>query len=209
MAKAKTKKQGRVYEPRFQGDAPDPLVEGVAVSPETETDEAPSKAQGIETDANLIDIWERRMVNPDGIETPPIHLRTPGMRLRWINTSIPNRYHRAIYEQGWSPVQRTELKDEREIQGAQFTTEGYVTRGDRQAEMLMKIPEAIFKRIQQRRSELRDREYQKIRDNMAQAGAEHFGDRDGGSAGAQAGDIIANFKGSVKFGKERVTYGEE
>lgn len=166
-------------------------------------------ASPIAADSNLIDIWERRMVNPDGISAPLIHLRTPGMHLRWVNTGQTGRYQRAVYEQGWVPVSKSELADEREVRGAQYTIEGYVTRGDRQHEMLMKMPEAIFKRIQSRKAEIRHKEYQKIREQMAGAAGKHFSEKYDAQAGDAAGEIIAGFKGDIKFGTERVNFGND
>lgn len=179
------------------------------IAPETRDVKPKTATQALSKDSNLIDIWDRRMQNPDGISAPPIHLRTPGQHLRWINTRQTGRYQRATYQQGWVPVSKDELADEREIMGAQFTTEGYVTRGERQGEMLMKMPEAIFKRIQQRKGELRDKNNQQIRERMSGAASKHFSEKYDSSTGDQAAEVISQFKGNISFGKERRTYGED
>ncbi len=94
--------------------------------------------------------------------------------------------------------------DEKEIYGASFTAEGYTCRGEKQTEMLMKMPEAVFRKIQERRTELNKRSYEKLKDNMAQAGANYISDKYNASEGSKAGDLASRFVGDVKFGTERV-----
>ncbi len=164
--------------------------------------------QKLSTDGDLVDIWERRLLNPNHQESQVVRIKTPGMRLRWINLSNRGRFQRARYEQGWVPVTQTELVDEREIYGVSYTTEGYVCRGEKQGEMLMKIPQAVYRKIMERRSQLNDRSYKNLKDNIAQAGHAHMKERHGGDAGDIASDAVSNFTGSVKFGTERVSTDE-
>ena len=130
------------------------------------------------------------------------------MRIRWINLTQRGRYQRARYEQGWIPVEKRELIDEREIYGVGYTPEGYVCRGEKQQEMLMKIPQAVYRKIQQARATANQKSYEHIKENIASAGSKHFGDKYGSSAGSEAGDVMSSFRGSVKFGTERVTTDE-
>lgn len=169
------------------------------------TAKARNDLQKFSTDGDLLDIWERRILNPNHQESNPIRIKTPGMKIRWINLSNRGRFQRARYDQGWVPVQQSELEDEREIYGASFTTEGYVCRGEKQGEMLMKMPIAVYKKIQQRRGELNDLSYKKLRENMGSAGHSHFKEKYGGSAGDQAAEAASTFVGSVKFGTEKAT----
>lgn len=155
------------------------------------------------TDGDLVDIWERRLLNPDHQESLPIRIKTPGMKLRWINLSHRGRFQRARYEQGWVPVHRNELTEEREISGVSYTSEGYVCRGERQGEMLMKIPQVVWNKIQKRRSELTNLSYKKLREQMGSAGYAHFKDKYGGSAGDIAAEAAGSFVGQVKFGVEK------
>lgn len=164
--------------------------------------------QEFSTDGNLVDIWERRILNPNHHESIPIRIKTPGMKLRWINLSNKGRFQRARYEQGWVPVTKDELIDEREIFGVSYTNEQCVCRGEKQSEMLMKMPIAVYNKIQQRRAQLNTASYKKLRDNMGSAGYKHFKDKYGGSAGDQAEEAAANFVGSIKFGTERVSSDE-
>jgi hypothetical protein len=161
------------------------------------------------TDGDLVDIWERRMLNPSVKPATPIRLNTPGMHLRWINLANNGRYQRARYEEGWVPVNREELKDEREIYGVSFTTEGWVCRGEKQQEMLMKIPEAVHKKIQMAKAQEVEKSRRTIKENMQAAGAQHFGDKYNANRGEEIASSLSNFKGNVQFGTERVEPDDE
>lgn len=167
-----------------------------------------AKLQKLSTDGDLVDIWERRILNPHHSESLPIRISTPSMKLRWINLSNRGRFQRARYEQGWVPVNKSELVDEREIFGVSYTSEGYVCRGEKQTEMLMKIPMAVFKQIQKRMSDLNTQSYKKLRQNLGAAGYQHFKGKHGGSAGDIAEEAANNFTGSIKFGTEKVASDE-
>ena len=167
-----------------------------------------TKLQQVATEGDLVDIWERRILNPTQTQTLPIRVSTPGMKIRWINLANRGRFQRARYEQGWVPVHKSELVDEREIYGVSYTTEGYVCRGEKQSEMLMKIPLAVFKQIQKSMADQNVASYKKLRQNMGAAGFQHFKGKYGGSAGDQAEEAASRFTGSVKFGTERVSSDE-
>ncbi len=156
------------------------------------------------SDGDLVDIWERRMINPDQRQTKPIRVHTPGLHLRWINLSSNGRYQRARYDEGWVPVLKIELVDEREIYGVSYTTEGYVCRGEKQQEMLMKIPLAVWKKIRARKVELVRQSQQSIKERMQSAGATHFSDKYNTSVGNQVADTLGTFKGDIKFGIDQV-----
>lgn len=175
---------------------------------EAHREELAEQIDKVTPQGDLVDIWERRILNPHHQESIPIRIKTPGMRVRWINLANRNRYYRARFEQGWVPVHRTELVDDREVFGASYTADGSVCRGEKQSEMLMKIPEAVFQRIQDRKSDLARESYKKLREQMGAAGAAHFKDKLGGSAGDQAAEAAANFKGTISYGKETVTTDE-
>ena len=156
------------------------------------------------TDGDLVDIWERRMLNPSQKPSLPIRLKTPGMHIRWINLAATGRYQRARYEEGWVPVHKEELKDEREIYGVSYTTEGWVCRGEKQQEMLMKIPEAIYKKIQQAKYREVEKSRKQIKERMQASAASHFGDKYDKNRGEEIADTMSNFKGDIRFGTERV-----
>ena len=209
IAEPEPKTRGRKYGTRFV-----PKEElGTVTSDETDSD-GPTKGRRraalgrLSTDGELVDIWERRLLNPDASESTAIRIKTPNMKIRWINLSNRGRFQRARYEQGWVPVHKDELVDEREIFGVTYTAEGWVCRGEKQGEMLMKIPSAVYKKIQQRRSEINVQSYKKLKASMGSAGSQHFKEKYGGSAGDQAAEAASQFVGSVKFGTEKATTDE-
>lgn len=155
-----------------------------------------------EVDGEVIDIWQRRMKNPQMREAKPIRLKIPGMHLRWINCVNNGRYQRARFEEGWVNVQRDELVDEREIFGATFTPQGYVCRGERQAEMLMRMPEAVFKKIQEAKYEMVRKSRKNLKGAMQSAGAKHFGEKYNNNKGDEIASKLDEFKGSINFGDD-------
>jgi len=163
----------------------------------------------IQTAGDLEDIWERRMLNPEQKQSEPIRIKRPGMHLRWINLAAHGRYQRARYEEGWEPVHKDQLVDEREIYGVSYTAAGEICRGERQTEMLMWMPEAIFKKIHARKQQKVIQSQRKIKESMVNYGASEMNKR--GRPGDQAAEEImaprgtdGAFRGSVNFGTEAV-----
>lgn len=206
------------YEPvSLQPDAPEqttesPEAKGEAGRPPKGVTKERHQLSKFSTDSDVLDVWQRRLINPDGESMPTIRIKTPGMKLRWINTEQTARYSRATRFQGWVPVERDELVDEREIFGVTFTTEGYVCRGARQTGMLMKMPTSVWNAIQKKRAELNKASYQNLKAQMVSAGAQHiqekmgneFGDSVGRRAADQAAEGATHFKGNISFGEERI-----
>jgi hypothetical protein len=154
----------------------------------------------------LVEVWERRFVNPGAQPSSPIGISMPGMVVRWINTAIEGRYHRAVYEQGWQPVPVKLLQDPASIPDLFKHPHGIVCRGERGKEVLMMMPKQVFDKIQRRKAELNIKSLRNIRSEMAEAAGRQFG--------AEAGDFIhsgstgdGNIKvvGGVQFGQERVS----
>ncbi len=162
------------------------------------------------SDGDLLDIWQRRMINPTLRDEQKIRLKVPGMHLRWINLSNNGRYQRARYGEGWMPVRKVELVDEREIFGSSFTTEGYVCRGEKQSEMLMRIPEAVWKQIQSRKFAAIEKSNRNIKEQMMGSGAAHLNEKygKGGDEAAEramgARGTPGAFRGDISFGREQV-----
>ncbi len=204
------KRKGRPYKLRHLTEADAGLVstpigsgDPILATPLTEENSGSTV-----TDGDLVDIWERRLLNPQGTAAPKIRITRPGMHLRWVNLNTTGRYQRARYDQGYVPVTKNLLVDEREVYGVGYTKEEYVVRGERQREMLMMIPEAIYRQIQTRKGEMTKKTNQVIKEQLRQAGATHASDKYGGSAGDQAADAIGTFKGNIQFGTERVSSDE-
>lgn len=154
------------------------------------------------TDGDLVDVWSRRMLNPAVILNTSIQLKTPGMKIRWINLTNNGRYQRARYHEGWAPVHKDELADEREIYGVSYTAEGFVCKGEKQSEMLMKIPMAVWKKIQQAKYDQVLKSRKNIKENLQGAGAKHFSDKYNSNVGHEIASRMDAFKGDIKFGTE-------
>ena len=199
-------------EPEVEQTGESPEAKGEAGRPPKGTTKQRHALSKFSVDSDVLDVWERRMLNPNGTSTPLIHITTPGMKLRWINCEQSGRFHRARNDQGWVPVEKDELKNPREIYGVTYTTEGYVCRGPRQQEMLMKMPASVWKEIEKRRAEINKKSYQTLKAQLASGGAQRVADRVSGEHGDAAGRIAAdqaaeaamNFRGNISFGEERV-----
>lgn len=164
-----------------------------------------------------LDVLERRLVNPE-IPTsvpirlkdePPEHEDPTGARrrwyLRWINTSMPNRFHTVKTQRGYVPVLWEELQDKEQISD-RFEGAREVRRGDRGQEVLCKIPlpyylmikarerEALLKRAQSRTA---------MQDDLSTAAASRYGD--------EAAETVRGFvgEGVRELAPERETFSPE
>lgn len=152
------------------------------------------------TKGDLVEIWERRRQNPLQRGTPAVRITTPGQTLRWINRAARSgRLQEATEYQGWQPVHKTELKNERELFGVSFTVEGYVCRGEKQQECLMKMPTAVYNSFQKAKVDIIKASYKKLEQNMRQAAASQVGE--------EAAEVT-KLVGGVKFGTESTTTDE-
>lgn len=158
----------------------------------------------------LTEVWERRFNNPGMESGKSIRLKMPGMTLRWINTAIEGRHHQAVYDQGWQPVPVNVLADPASIPDLYKHPHGIVCRGERGKEVLMMMPETVYRKIQLRKAELNHRALKNIRNEVAGAAASKFGG-DAGEFIAGGGTADGNIKtvGSINFGTERVPMGGE
>jgi hypothetical protein len=96
-----------------------------------------------------ISVLERRLQNPFGDGSPQIRLKEPGWEVHVVNGALrPGRYHDVTRNKGWVPVEPDEIDGEAEDFGFDVK-EGRVVRGERGQEVLMKMPAADYKAIQQ------------------------------------------------------------
>lgn len=104
-----------------------------------------------------IKVLDRRLQNPFGMASAPIDLKEPGWVVHIIDRRLrANRYYETL-SRGWSPVHWNELKDQKQCDGFERSPEGYVVRGERQNEVLLKIPQSWWDRIVQAKSDLNTR----------------------------------------------------
>jgi hypothetical protein len=108
--------------------------------------------------------------------------------VRWVNTGIEGRWGQ-IRSKGYVPVEVSELKDAQDVSDLVKMKEDegkiYVRRGDRGAEILCKMPLALY--IYLKRAQ---RETQKVRNNSKKAMADDLAEIAGGELGDEAGQMI-------------------
>ena len=98
-----------------------------------------------------IDILERRAqgIGVHGTGSPRIDLKEPGWECRWFNSEVsPDHIWRAKNQKGWENVTPAELADPEQIGGFQTSADGFVVRGERGREVLLKMPLDYRKRIE-------------------------------------------------------------
>ena len=169
------------------------------MSKATATPATSSSAPVKKVPQDIINIWERRFINPGPTGDIPIPLKDPSFEVRWINTQQEGRFHRATREEGWVPVKPSELVDDPELLGLQ-TADDRVCRGEKNAEILMKIPAAVFDKIRHRKAQLVTESLKRTKGKVAEAIAERHGANAGdwaaGKSGA-AGRHISGLMGEV------------
>lgn len=161
-----------------------------------------------ETEGDLQDIWARRIANPDDFGTADeIHIKYSGFKLRWVNNEMAGRYQR-VRNMGYRPVEKDELVDPREIAGVSYTSElsgkAFVCRGEKQKEILMKIPKAIWQEIEKSKVAKRRESYAQLKRSIQEAGVKEHTDKYGSAKGDQAADLVSSFRGNISFGTEQV-----
>jgi hypothetical protein len=161
-------------------------------------------------DLDAIEILDRRLTNPEADQVLPIRLKDEPTEaqdphstkrrwyLRWLNTSIPNRFHTAKAGKGYTPVTWDELQD-RECVSNPFQGSDQVRRGDRGVEVLCKIPMVYYLAIKQKEREKRDRAMtpRALRDAVAREAVKQGLDPE---QNAEVGGIV----GEIREGRERL-----
>jgi|ETN02SMinimDraft_2_1059926.scaffolds.fasta_scaffold07401_2 hypothetical protein len=170
--------------------------------PSTVSDLKASAEFNPDIDPDVVAIWERRFIEPGPEPSMPIPLKDPSWTVRWINTQVEGRFHRATASQGWVPLRAEDLQGVAGNLGFVVNKEGFVCRGERQREVAMKMPTKVFKTIQRRKVEENLKTRRKIKDDMAQSAATEF-------ESSQAGDVVSGFKGTIKEGKETIALDAE
>ena len=136
----------------------DPMAEEVASLAEGEQTDEPKKKR-----FPKVDVLTRRLADPLGSATAIIRLKTPvptdvegdTWHTRWIDSSQQGRVFDILEHKGWEQVRVSELTDKRDVAGlAESPDGGYVTRGDKGRELLVKMPTSWWNRIHNAKVEL-------------------------------------------------------
>lgn len=179
----------------------------MARKPRQETDAVPDHPKAtpdqLESEVKIptVSVLERRLLDPFATSSTPIRLKDKSMTVRWVNSAIEGRYHRARHEQGWEPVRVEELEDKEDIADLAESPDGIVRRGERGKEVLMKMPAEVYERIQMRKAEVRQqrsRSSSRQKEELVNAAADRYG--------PEAGEYLdRHVKGEVIESTERVT----
>lgn len=95
-----------------------------------------------------VDVLERRLQNPFGEPSAPIDLTDRSMSCRIFNREANNQRIYAAKQAGWEPVTLDDLAEPDQAAGFRLSTDGrYLVRGEREQEVLMKMPTDWRKQI--------------------------------------------------------------
>lgn len=96
-----------------------------------------------------ISILERRLQNPFGEPSYPIHLKDPSLICRWFNGALSSdKIWRAKNVKGWDHVRPEMVVDMEQIGGYTLNPANQITRGERGQEVLMCMPRDAYDQIQ-------------------------------------------------------------
>lgn len=146
-----------------------------------------------------VSVLERRLQNPFGEPSAPVHLKDDSLMCRWFNSTIrPDQFWRAK-ELGWEGVTPDMIVDLAQIGFHTKSAEGYVARGERAQEVLMYMPKDDYRKIQAAKTARNLREMKDMTKQQQDALSAYAAQ--GGNA-----DAITELKGfnTVKTMKERV-----
>jgi hypothetical protein len=151
-----------------------------------------------------IDILERRAqgIGVHGTGAPVIELKEAGWSVRWFNAAVASDHiWRAKNQKGWENVRPDELKDPEQVGGFQMSPDGFVVRGERGQELLMKMPTDYRVQIEKRKAELniRNMDPHRTKADVANAAGMALGDQ----AGQFINDNVKSI-GTITTTKERI-----
>jgi len=153
-----------------------------------------------------VEVLQRRLQSPFGAPSTKVRLKEDGWDARWFNAAIAADHIWRAKEQGWQGVRPAELADPDQIGGHTVSPDGFVVRGDKGQELLMKLPTDWRKQIQASKTEqnMRNMRPGAMKREVAEAAGRKFGD--------QAGEFVrnnVNLVGDVRDSYERIQRGNE
>lgn len=151
-----------------------------------------------------IDILERRLAGGSvfGLGSPTIELKEPGWECRWFNSEVAaDHIWRAKNRKGWDNVRPEELADPEQIGGYQTSPDGFVVRGEKGREVLLKMPSDYRRQIERKKAQenIRNMDPHRQKVQVAEAAGKQFGD--------EAGSFInknVNLIGNITTTRERI-----
>lgn len=168
-----------------------------------------------------IQVLERRFTHPDLPGSLPIRLRDEPAHvddpsgahrrwyLRWIKGDEPGRFSLITDAMGYVPVRMTELQNPQAVAGMiAKSDDGYVRRGDRGQEILVKIPLKAYTLIKRQQQERRARRANNARLVKADLAARASATSHGGLGSDEAADLIHD-EFALTIRKTKTTLGAE
>lgn len=131
-----------------------------------------------------ISVLERRLQNPFGEPSSPVHLKDGSLIARWFNAAIISDKIWRAKQKGWTPIRPEDVVDLDQIGGYTKSPDGFISRGDRGQEILMSMPREDFDQIQMAKTRHNNR-------NMGNPNAQKREIVE--AAGKQLGDEAADF----------------
>jgi hypothetical protein len=128
-----------------------------------------------------VSVIQRRLKNPFGAPASRIGLREAGWDARWFNGAIAADHIWRAKENGWQGVRPSELQDPEQIGGFQVSPDGFVVRGDKGQELLMRMPSDDRRQIQKMKTEVNTRNMRPgvMKRELADAAGKQLGDQAG------------------------------
>ena len=142
-----------------------------------------------------VSVLDRRLRNPFGAPSQPIGLLTEGdWEIRWVSSTMrAGRLYDMTRNKGWAFIAASELDGTPDEYGLKVVNDRLV-RGDHGEEVLMKMPRAMYRQIQQAKAEHNTKGLgkQAMRESVAQTTAKELGSQAGDAAynAFQHGDVI-------------------
>lgn len=128
-----------------------------------------------------IEVLQRRLQSPFGTPASQVRFTEGGWEARWFNAAIAADHIWRAKEQGWQGVRPAELADPEQIGGFSESPDGFVVRGEKGQELLMKLPTDWRKQIQARKTEQNTRNMRPgvMKREVAEAAGKTLGDQAG------------------------------
>ena len=129
-------------------------------------------------DLPVVSVIDRRLQNPFGAPSIDIPLKDgKAWAIRIVDASVRTGRTHQIIQMGWTFI----TPDDIEGQASDFgfrVMDNRIVRGDHGQEVIVKMPQADFDRIQRAKAEknLRDLGGQRMKEDVAQRAAKQFGD---------------------------------
>lgn len=98
--------------------------------------------------------YKARLADPFGSPTAPIELKDGSRECRWFNSKIKNDHIWQKKRGGWDQVKPDDLVDLEQLGGYTVSVSGFITRGEREEELLMSMPRVVVRAIAMRKAEL-------------------------------------------------------